>query len=55
MTLQNTDEMNQQLIQYLDDNGDGHVDSLEWTIRLNDALGFEFEVEENYISVSTLN
>ncbi|XP_072031587.1 uncharacterized protein [Amphiura filiformis] len=47
---QNTDDMNMQLIQYLDDNGDGHVDSLEWTIRLNDALGFEFEMEDNYIS-----
>ena len=52
--LQNTEEMNMQLIQYLDGNEDGQVDSLEWTIRLNDTLGFEFEQEDIYISVSNM-
>lgn len=42
---QNTDEMNIQLINYLDSNSDGQIDSLEWTIRLNETLSFEFEVE----------
>ncbi|XP_038075187.1 uncharacterized protein LOC119742954 isoform X2 [Patiria miniata] len=43
---QNTDEMNMQLISYLDSNQDEVVDSLEWTIRLNEALSFEFEMDE---------
>ncbi|XP_022097939.1 uncharacterized protein LOC110983191 isoform X3 [Acanthaster planci] len=43
---QNTDEMNMQLISYLDSNQDEVVDSLEWTIRLNEALCFEFEMDE---------
>ncbi|XP_071481798.1 uncharacterized protein [Diadema antillarum] len=43
-----TDEMNSQLIDYLDDNNDGQVDSLEWTIRLNEALSFEFEEDKFY-------
>ncbi|XP_033628075.1 uncharacterized protein LOC117290662 [Asterias rubens] len=42
----NTDEMNMQLISYLDSNQDEVVDSLEWTIRLNEALSFEFEMDE---------
>ena len=35
-----------QLISYLDSNQDEVVDSLEWTIRLNEALSFEFEMDE---------
>ena len=38
--------MNMQLISYLDSNQDEVVDSLEWTIRLNEALCFEFEMDE---------
>ncbi|XP_033096631.1 uncharacterized protein LOC117100901 isoform X2 [Anneissia japonica] len=39
----NTEEMNLQLISYLDRNSDGEIDSFEWTVRLSEALSFEFE------------
>ncbi|XP_070578004.1 uncharacterized protein [Ptychodera flava] len=42
----NTDDMNQQLIDYLDGNDDGHIDSFEWTTRLNETLSFEFEEDD---------
>ncbi|XP_071834733.1 uncharacterized protein [Apostichopus japonicus] len=42
----NTEDMNMQLINYLDSNNNGQIDSLEWTIRLNETLSFEFEVED---------
>ncbi|XP_030854181.1 uncharacterized protein LOC115929441 isoform X2 [Strongylocentrotus purpuratus] len=43
-----TEEMNLQLIDYLDHNDDGQIDSLQWTIRLNEALSFEFEEDRFY-------
>nr|XP_054758693.1 uncharacterized protein LOC129264776 isoform X2 [Lytechinus pictus] len=43
-----TEEMNLQLIDYLDHNDDGQIDSLQWTIRLNEALSFEFEEDKFY-------
>ncbi|XP_071963410.1 uncharacterized protein [Antedon mediterranea] len=43
----NTEQMNLQLINYLDSNGDQEIDSFEWTIRLSEALSFEFEETKN--------
>lgn len=43
-----------QLISYLDSNNDGEIDSLEWTIRLNETLSFEFEMEDFRKDVSEM-
>ncbi|XP_077989811.1 two pore calcium channel protein 1-like [Glandiceps talaboti] len=43
----NTDDMNTQLIDFLDGDEDGFIDSFEWTTRLNETLSFEFEEDDS--------
>ncbi|XP_065051718.1 two pore calcium channel protein 1-like [Rhopilema esculentum] len=44
----NSDEQNIMLIHLLDSQGDGEIDSFEWTTTLREALNAEFEEDEDF-------
>ena len=47
----NRDQL-QELIDYIDEDGDGLIDAFDWTTRLTDALNYEFEKPVNTFKVS---
>ena len=42
LTLQLTAEEVEEVVDYLDEDGDGQIDTFEWTTRLTDALNYDF-------------